>query len=133
MDEQGRIVKGVNTTVDVDTNEIPKQAKKFGNTVDKDGRPPTLSKKVKGSSTNVLYNLGMVKESVDKTTEDSVYYDYMLEVLGEIDKKPRNHVDMDGVLATSLAGNKLQANIGEKSTDAIESDHKQLEMMKSFG
>ena len=87
MDEQGRIVKGVNTTVDVDTNEIPKQAKKFGNTVDKDGRQPTLSKKVKGSSTNVLYNLGMVKESVDKTTENSVYYDYMLEALGEIDKK----------------------------------------------
>ena len=28
MDEQGRIVKGVNTTVDVDTNEIIKQAKK---------------------------------------------------------------------------------------------------------
>ena len=45
MDEQGRIVKGVNTTVDVDTNEISKQAKKFRNTVDKDGRPPTLSKK----------------------------------------------------------------------------------------
>ena len=46
MDEQGRIVKGVNTTVDVDTNEIIKQAKKSRNTVDKDGRPPTLSKKV---------------------------------------------------------------------------------------
>ena len=41
----GRIVKGVNTTVDVGVNEIP-QAKKFGNTVDKDGRPTTLSKKV---------------------------------------------------------------------------------------
>ena len=48
--EDGRIVKGVNTTVDVGTNEIPRQAKKFGNTVDKDGRPPTLSKKVKGKS-----------------------------------------------------------------------------------
>jgi len=59
--EDGRIVKGVNTTVDVDTNEIPRQAKKFGNTVDKDGRPPTLSKKVKGSSTNVLFNLGLTE------------------------------------------------------------------------
>lgn len=56
--EDGRIVKGVNTTVDVGTDEIKKQAAKFGNTVDKDGRPPTLSKKVKGSSTNVLFNLG---------------------------------------------------------------------------
>ena len=57
--EDGRIVKGVNTTADVGPNEITIQAKKFGNSVDKDGRPPTLSKKVKGSSTNVLFNLGL--------------------------------------------------------------------------
>ena len=83
--EWGRIVKGVNTTPDVGVNEIPRQAKKFGNTVDKDGRPPTLSKKVKGKSTNVLFNLGLAEskqstcprtkastcqcESVNKVTE----------------------------------------------------------------
>ncbi len=43
--EDGRIVKGVNTTVDVGTDEIKKQAAKFGNTVTKDGVPPTLRKK----------------------------------------------------------------------------------------
>ena len=59
--EDGRIVKGVNTTVDVDTDEIPRQAEKFGNKVDKDGVPPTLSKKVKGSKTNVLFNLGLAE------------------------------------------------------------------------
>jgi hypothetical protein len=59
--EDGRIVKGVNTTVDVDTDEIKTQTAKFGNTVDKDGRPPTLSKKVKGKSTNVLFNLGLTE------------------------------------------------------------------------
>ena len=59
--EDGRIVKGVNTTVDVGPNEIKIQAAKFGNTVDKDGRPPTLSKKVKGSSTNVAFNLGITE------------------------------------------------------------------------
>ena len=59
ISEDGRIVKGVNTTVDVGPNEIKTQAAKFGNSVDKDGRPPTLSKKVKGSSTNVLFNLGL--------------------------------------------------------------------------
>jgi hypothetical protein len=58
----GRIVKGVNTTVDVGVDQTRIEAGKFGNKVDKDGRPPTLSKKVKGKSTNVLYNLGMVKE-----------------------------------------------------------------------
>ena len=59
--EDGRIVKCVNTTVDVGPDEVTKQAAKFGNKVDKDGRPPTLSKKVKGKSTNVLFNLGLVK------------------------------------------------------------------------
>jgi hypothetical protein len=38
----GKIVKGVNTTQDVDTDEVKVQAAKFGNKVDKDGRPPTL-------------------------------------------------------------------------------------------
>jgi hypothetical protein len=61
----GRIVKGVNTTVDVGPNEIKTQAAKFGNTVDKDGRPPTHKRKVKGSSTNVLFNLGERKELED--------------------------------------------------------------------
>ena len=59
--EDGRIVKGVNTTVDVGPNEIKTQAAKFGNTVDKDGKPPTLSKKVKGKSTNVLFNMGLAE------------------------------------------------------------------------
>ena len=59
--EDGRIVKGVNTTVDVDINQTSIEAAKFGNKVDKDGRPPTLSKKVKGKSTNVLFNLGLAE------------------------------------------------------------------------
>jgi hypothetical protein len=66
--EDGRIVKGVNTTVDVGPNEIKIQAAKFGNTVDKDGRPPTLSKKVKGSTTNVLHNLGLSESTEPKYT-----------------------------------------------------------------
>ena len=63
LNEDGRIVKGVNTTVDVGPNEIKTQAAKFGNTVDKDGVPPTLSKKVKGKSTNVLFNLGLAEDT----------------------------------------------------------------------
>jgi hypothetical protein len=56
----GRITKQ-NQTVDVGPDEVTKQAAKFGNKVDKDGRPPTLSKKVRGKSTNVLFNLGMTE------------------------------------------------------------------------
>jgi len=61
LSEDGRIVKGVNTTTDVGVGQIPIEAKKFGNTVDRDGHPPTLSTKVKGKSTNVLYNLGLTE------------------------------------------------------------------------
>ena len=94
----GRVVKGVNTTADVGVDAIKKQAAKFGNTVDKDGRPPTLSKKVKGSKTNVLFNLGM-SESVDNTHESVLYYSKMAENLGELASTSKVYVDMDGVLA----------------------------------
>ena len=40
--EDGRIVKGVNTTVDVGVNQIPIEAAKLGNKVSIDGRPPHL-------------------------------------------------------------------------------------------
>jgi tRNA nucleotidyltransferase (CCA-adding enzyme) len=38
----GRVIPGINTSVDVGPNEIIKQAKKFGNDVDKDGFPKKL-------------------------------------------------------------------------------------------
>jgi len=60
LEAVGRITKQ-NQTADVGPQEIKTQAAKFGNTVDKDGRPPTLSKKTRGSKTNVLFNLGMAK------------------------------------------------------------------------
>ena len=83
--EDGRIVKGVNTSSDVGPNEIAIQAAKFGNKVDKDGRPPTLSRKVRGKSTNVLFNLGLAEGIEDK--------------LGEIAQSTEIYIDMDGVLA----------------------------------
>ena len=48
-------------TVDVKPGETQRQAKKFGNKLDKKGLPPTLSSKVKGKSTNVLFNLGLAE------------------------------------------------------------------------
>ena len=102
----GRIVKGVNTTVDVGPNEITKQAAKFGFKVDKDGRPATLSKKVKGSKTNVLFNLGMAESKnnlVDNNTESVLQYSMLSNLseakLGELASASEIYVDMDGVLA----------------------------------
>lgn len=66
--ENSRVVKGVNTTVDVDTDEIKTQAAKFGNNVTKDGVPPTMSKKVKGANTNVLFNLGLAEDTTPRYT-----------------------------------------------------------------
>lgn len=43
----GRVVPGINTTVDVGPNEIVKQAKKFCNDVDKDGMPKKMLRKKK--------------------------------------------------------------------------------------
>jgi len=53
----GRIVPGVNTTVDVGPHELTKQAKKFGNKVDKDGRPPV----VKTNGVIKAFNLGLTE------------------------------------------------------------------------
>lgn len=70
----GRIVKGVNTTVDVGPNEISKQAAKFGNKVNKDGYPPILHKKARKNTTpNTLFNLGLT-ETIKKVGSKYVIY-----------------------------------------------------------
>ncbi len=91
LTEDGRIVKGVNTTVDVGTDEIKKQAAKFGNTVDKDGKPPTLSKKVKGKSTNVLFNLGLTEGIKLRLERDTA-----MDVLHIQDTKEKHRVEVRG-------------------------------------
>jgi hypothetical protein len=95
--EDGRIVKGVNTTVDVGPNEIRTQAAKFGNSVDKDGRPPTLSKKVKGKSTNVLFNLGLSENKLlDKPTPS----------IKQLSKK--HNVDKEDIISQVKKGVKVE-------------------------
>jgi len=88
--EDGRIVKGVNTTPDVDVNSISKEAAKFGFKVDKDGRPQNHPSKVKGSKTNVLFNLGLA-ESVAIKLERTDDYDVL-----HIKEKGKNRVEVRG-------------------------------------
>ena len=64
----GRIVKGVNTTADVGVDQTRIEAAKFGNKVDKDGRPPVMRKRIRGSTTNVLHNLGMAESTEPRYT-----------------------------------------------------------------
>ena len=61
----GRVVKGVNTTVDVGPNEIKTQAAKFGNKVNKDGYPSELNKKArKNTTSNKLFNMGLSEKAI---------------------------------------------------------------------
>jgi hypothetical protein len=43
INEDGKIIPNVNTTVDVQPGETERQAAKFGNKLDSKGRPPLLS------------------------------------------------------------------------------------------
>ena len=54
IQEDGKIVQGVNTTVDVKPGETERQAAKFGNKITKKG-PPILG----GSSSHKLFNMGL--------------------------------------------------------------------------
>jgi hypothetical protein len=80
----GRIVKGVNTTPDVGVNQVSIEAAKFGSKVDKDGRPPTLSKKVKGKSTNVAFNLGLTESLYQLDKDDPMNSEVVIGGLGRM-------------------------------------------------
>lgn len=83
----GRIVKGVNTTPDVGVNQISIEAAKFGNKVDKDGRPPTLSTKVKGKSTNVAFNLGLTESLYKLNRDDPMNSEVLITGMGRYNIK----------------------------------------------
>ena len=109
----GKITKQ-NTTADVKPGEIKRQAAKFGNKIGRDGKPPTLGKKVRGSKTNVLFNLGMAEsKEIASTTEI--------------------FIDMDGVLADfftewgKLMGKKDWRDIGPENISVALEKIKQTE------
>ena len=109
----GKITKQ-NTTADVKPGEIKRQAAKFGNKVGKDGKPPVLGKKVRGSKTNVLFNLG-VAESKEIASSTEIF------------------IDMDGVLADfftewgKLMGKKNWRDIGPENISVALDKIKQTE------
>jgi hypothetical protein len=72
--EDGKIVKGVNTTADVKPGETGRQAAKFGNQLDKNGRPPLLNKKARNNSDpHTLDNLGLAESRQLNELFDKVY------------------------------------------------------------
>ena len=87
----GRIIKGVNTTQDVGVDQTKIEAAKFGNSVDKDGRPPTMSSAVKGKSTNVLFNLGLTEGIKLKLERDK-----HIDVLHITDTNNKHRIEVRG-------------------------------------
>ena len=61
LTEDGRIVKGVNTTPDVQPGETERQAKKLF-PMNKNGKPQSLG--VPGASPNVAFNLGLTEDEL---------------------------------------------------------------------
>ena len=91
----GKITKQ-NTTVDVKPGETARQAAKFGNKVDKNGRPPELHKKArKNSNPHVLTNLGLGEaiSTVGLTKDDKLGINFSNfnqtsgEKIGQVDVK----------------------------------------------
>jgi len=60
----GKIVKGVNTTIDVGPNEIKKQAAKFGNKVSKDGKPVSKLREMYGTTDRKMLTEAQLKEAM---------------------------------------------------------------------
>ena len=113
--EDGRIVKGVNTTPDVDVNSISKEAAKFGFKVDKDGRPQNHPSKVKGSSTNVAFNLGLTEGNLFKNPKNTFLakadtaYDFLKlgQNLANLKSMPTgSNVDEPDIMIAPYAGSK---------------------------
>jgi hypothetical protein len=86
----GRIVKGVNTTPDVDVNQTSKEAAKFGFKVDKDGRPPLITKKSKNNS-NTMFNLGLTEGIKLKLERDK-----HIDVLHIMDTEDKQRIEVRG-------------------------------------
>lgn len=62
INEDGRVVQGVNTTPDVKTGETRRQAVKFGNKLNSKNEPPLLNDRArKNSNPHILNNLGLTE------------------------------------------------------------------------
>lgn len=68
LHEEGKIIPGVNTTVDVQPGETNRQAIKFGNKLDAEGRPPLLRGSYGDDSARFSANQGDPFYGPDGTT-----------------------------------------------------------------
>ena len=140
INEDGKIVPGVNTTVDVKQGETERQAKKFFGC---SGKPKPLG--VKGASTNQAFNLGLVESSdihpavvraYQKTLDaedQAADYNYgankarVTRAANHLSKMINKHypdLDMSGKIALRTKLQNLNENISHTAQKRIDRDKK---------
>lgn len=105
LKEDGRIVRGVNTTVDVGVDQTRIEAAKFGNRVTRDGFPPTLKSNGKVNESLTAYQRAIIEGG--HTLEDPRFS--FLRELQEVDldenlKDKLRKLAMAGSLGATVAG-----------------------------
>ena len=148
--EDGRIVKGVNTTVDVKPGETERQAKKFfgGN-----GKPKPLG--VPGATAHQAFNLGMTNESVNIDNKDgrgatpnNAQVDYFgmrvkmkpstfIALASKLGREPKDemidYIKNGGSIASPFLSIKVDGTDEPAQVTGHEGRNRMLAIMKAFG
>ena len=126
--EDGVIVPGVNTTVDVKPGQTEKEAAKFFGK----GKPAELHKKArKNSNAHNLYNLGLVSENKKKDDKPSDIEGFDPQTAMDIKKLKAKYPHADNIMSALMAqtSQTLQNQYkGDQRRD--EQDKKQVEQDK---
>jgi hypothetical protein len=114
LSEWGRVVKDVNTTVDVGVDEIRLQAAKFNNTVSRDGVPPTLA----SNGSVAFFNQGPATSS-NKHTRNSIneFVNYCKFIL-ELDSVPQIVVTTPNIIESVYKTDTQRITVQAHSTAA---------------
>jgi hypothetical protein len=101
FNEDGRVVKGVNTTADVKPGETRRQAAKFGNKVNHKNEPPLLNDRARrNSNPHILSNLGLTearKMNLD-TFANKLKRNYKLQDLWLNDWEKRGAIEVASII-----------------------------------
>ncbi len=114
--EDGVIVPGVNTTVDVKPGETERQAAKFGNGKIK----PLMPKRGKSQTINTLYNMGLAESKKKDKPEDIEGIDPATQMAVKKLQAKYPHADnvMSAMLAATQEIDKMQDKADRKLSDA---------------
>ena len=126
--EDGVIVPGVNTTVDVKPGETERQAAKFGNGKIKELMP----KARKNSKPNTLYNMGLAESKKNDKSNDIEGIDPATQMAVKKLQAKYPHADnvMSAMLAATQEIDKLQNKADKKLSDADKKHNRKFQELE---